>query len=205
MNLKEKRNVVLLLLGAIAIIIVGVVLIANLGEKEPKVVSKPINEKVNLTEVFNEIEKIEGFEDIKAIENMESNNGFSGENEENEMNNPSENEEKKENAKNQAKIAEEEIDLGKYNILEKKAIVKTDDNYINEVWMIKLGDYSQQEEVSRLLGNRIRKLKEGFRENTTQMQIIEQAVIKQEDGIIIMVISPKIDEVVKTIEKEMNK
>ncbi len=205
MNLKEKRNVVLLLLGAIAIIIVGVVLIANLGEKEPKVVSKPINEKVNLTEVFNEIEKIEGFEDIKAIENVESNNGFSGENEENEMNNPSENEEKKENTKNQAKIPEEEIDLGKYNILEKKAIVKTDDNYINEVWMIKLGDYSQQEEVSRLLGNRIRKLKEGFRENTTQMQIIEQAVIKQEDGIIIMVISPKIDEVVKIIEKEMNK
>ncbi len=207
MNLKEKRSVVLLLLGVMLIIIAVIAVFINLGEKDQKVISKPINEKVNLAEVFNEIEKIEGFEDIKSMENG---NGFSGENEMNNLNedelpNIIESGEKKENIENQEKIAEEEIDLGKYNVLEKKAIVKTNDDYINEVWMIKLGDYSQQEEVCRLLGNRIRKLKQGFSDNEEQMQILEQAVIKQEDGIIIMVISPKADEVAKTIEKEMNK
>lgn len=99
--------------------------------------------------------------------------------------------------------AEDEIDFKEYSVLEKKAMVYTTDESVNEVWMIKLGSYDQQEDVCRILGNRVQKLKNAFNGNAQQKAVIKEAVIKQEDGIVIMIISPYVKIIEETIAKEM--
>ena len=99
----------------------------------------------------------------------------------------------------------EEIDFKKYNVLEKGAIVNTTDEEINEVWLIKLGSLQQQEEVCRILGTRVQKLKNAFENNKEQMTILNNAVIKQEDGIIIMILSSDAKQIEETIANEMKK
>lgn len=100
---------------------------------------------------------------------------------------------------------EDEIDFGKYNVLERKAIVNTVDNNVDEVWMVKLSDYNQQEDIMRIFGNRIQKLRNGFEASGDQVSVLDNAVIKQEDGIVIMIASPDVYEIEKTIASVMGK
>ena len=97
----------------------------------------------------------------------------------------------------------EEIDFNEYNALEKKALVYTTDENVNEIWMIKLGNYNQQEDVCRILGQRVQKLKSAFENNEAQLKILNEAIIKQEEGIVIMIISPDAKEVEEKIAKSM--
>lgn len=97
----------------------------------------------------------------------------------------------------------DEIDFNEYNVLEKKALVYTTDENVNEIWMIKLGSYNQQEDVCRMLGQRVRKLKSAFENNEAQLKILNEAIIKQEEGIVIMIISPDAKEVEEKIAKAM--
>lgn len=97
----------------------------------------------------------------------------------------------------------DEIDFSEYNVLEKKALVYTTDENVNEIWMIKLGSYNQQEDVCRILGQRVRKLKSAFENNKAQLKILNEAIIKQEEGIVIMIISPDAKEVEEKIAKAM--
>lgn len=97
----------------------------------------------------------------------------------------------------------DEIDFNEYNVLEKKALVYTTDENVNEIWMIKLGNYNQQEDVCRILGQRVRKLKSAFENNGAQLKILNEAIIKQEEGIVIMIISPDAKEVEEKIAKAM--
>ena len=97
----------------------------------------------------------------------------------------------------------EEIDFNEYNVLEKKALVYTTDENVNEIWMIKLGNYNQQEDVCRILGQRVQKLKSAFENNEAQLKILNEAIIKQEEGIVIMIISPDAKEVEEKIAKAM--
>lgn len=177
----NKKKIILI--SILAIVIIGIVaLISMLNNSQNKIViSKPINEKVSLENVFQKL----------------------GELEEPEISGDTENEQiQKEPLKENP---EEEIDFAKYNVLEKKAIVKTNDQIVDEVWMIKLGSYDQQEEVCKILGNRVQKLKNAFANNPTQLANLENAVIKQEDGIIIMIISENVKTLEETIAKEMKK
>ena len=97
----------------------------------------------------------------------------------------------------------DEIDFNEYNVLEKKALVYTTDENVNEIWMIKLGNYNQQEDVCRILGQRVQKLKSAFENNEAQLKILNEAIIKQEEGIVIMIISPDAKEVEEKIAKSM--
>lgn len=97
----------------------------------------------------------------------------------------------------------DEIDFNEYNVLEKKALVYTTDENVNEIWMIKLGNYNQQEDVCRILGQRVQKLKSAFENNEAQLKILNEAIIKQEEGIVIMIISPDAKEIEEKIAKAM--
>ena len=97
----------------------------------------------------------------------------------------------------------DEIDFNEYNVLEKKALVYTTDENVNEIWMIKLESYNQQEEVCRILGQRVQKLKSAFENNEAELKILNEAIIKQEEGIVIMIISPDAKEVEEKIAKAM--
>ena len=175
---------------AIAAVLVLVIVLAcmmifkNDGETKERVDNTPVNKSVDIAKVFEAIEKIEGFEK----------EDFSGEIHEE----PNEDEPVKKEILNEANI-----DFGKYNVLEKKAIVKTTDEYVNEVWIIKLGDIKQQEDVVRILGNRLQKLKNAFAGDRYQTAVLNNAIIKQEDGIVVMIISPNDDEIEKTIAEVM--
>ena len=187
----DKKKVILkcLLIVCVVLVVAAVVFFCmrNGDNGEVKVSSKPINETVNLEEVFEKIKQIDG---MMPIDEMHSGEEFEG--------GP---EEEKENKKTWAD--EEEIDFGKYSVLEKKALVNTTDDTVNEVWMIKLGNYNQQEEVCRILGTRVNKLKTGFKDDALQSGILKDAVIKQEDGIVIMIISPEAREIEETSAKAM--
>ena len=187
MDMKKRVILAVLLVGIVAIACMMIfgrgnenVVIPNPNEK---VDNTPINKTVELTSVFEEIEKISGMEK-EQIESGE----MAPENED----------------PNKKEIKDEEnIDFGNYDVLEKKAIVKTTDDYVNEVWMIKLGNINQQEHVARLLGNRVQKLRNAFAEDAMQTAIINNAIIKQENGIMIMIISPNEKEIEKTIAEAM--
>ena len=97
----------------------------------------------------------------------------------------------------------DEIDFNEYNVLEKKALVYTTDENVNEIWMIKLGNYNQQEDVCRILGQRVQKLKSAFENNEAQLKILNEAIIKQEEGRVIMIISPDAKEIEEKIAKAM--
>lgn len=97
----------------------------------------------------------------------------------------------------------DEIDFNEYNVLEKKALVYTTDENVNEIWMIKLGNYNQQEDVCRILGQRVQKLKSAFENNEAELKILNEAIIKQEEGIVIMIISPDAKEAEEKIAKAM--
>ena len=97
----------------------------------------------------------------------------------------------------------EEIDFKKYNVLEKGAIVNTTEEKINETWVIKLGSLEQQEEVCRILGTRVQKLKNEFKDNKDQTDILNKAIIKQEDGVVIMIIAPNAEKIEEIIAKSM--
>ena len=207
----------LIIVGILVLIVIGVILIislknneaGNINNPDSKVDITPVNNQVNLEEIFKEIEKIEGMTNNRA--DRESN---VGQKESGEINRRPENAEEKygleqsnpedetENLKQSN--PEDEIDFGKYKALEKKAIVNTTDDNVNEVWMIKLGDSNQQEDVCRILGRRIQKLKNAFRDDELQTRILNDAVIKQEDGIVIMIVSSNKNEIEKTIGNLMN-
>lgn len=182
----KKKIIQKSLLGfCIVLVVIILVIIATKTDNDTvKIESKPINTRVNLETVFKAIEQIEGFENYEEMMSGEIVEDISGE----------------------AKWAdEEEIDFGAYGVLEKKAKVNTTEEFVNEVWMIKLGKYEQQEAVCRLLGTRLQKLKAAFAEDEQQSKILQSAVIKQEDGIVIMIISPNVEELEETIAKEMEK
>ena len=169
----EKRKIAqisIIIIGIIIIAAVSIILITSNKEKTPIVVSKPINETVNLEKVFDKIETLEGM-DVEIVE---------------------------ENRKD-----ETEIDFKEYDVLEKKAIIYTTDEAVNEVWMVKLGDYNQQEDVCRIFGNRVQKLKSAFEGNDEQISILQNAVIKQENGIVVMILSPYAKTIEETIANEM--
>ncbi len=166
MNKKKIISIGVLVIGIVSVIIV-VSLILN--KKGPSIiVSKPLNEKVNLEEVLKSIEKVDS-----DVANEDIAKGV------------------------------EEIDFNEYNALEKKALVYTTDENVNEIWMIKLGNYNQQEDVCRILGQRVQKLKSAFENNEAQLKILNEAIIKQEEGIVIMIISPDAKEVEEKIAKSM--
>ena len=166
MNKKKIISIGVLVIGIASVIIV-VSLILN--KKGPSIiVSKPLNEKVNLEEVLKSIEKVDS-----DVANEDIAKGV------------------------------EEIDFNEYNALEKKALVYTTDENVNEIWMIKLGNYNQQEDVCRILGQRVQKLKSAFENNEAQLKILNEAIIKQEEGIVIMIISPDAKEVEEKIAKSM--
>lgn len=167
MDKKKIFKIGIVALGIILIIAFCVVLFTKKDGGEEFVKAKPINEKVNLEQVFAEIEKIEGFEVYD--DNFES----------------------------------DEIDFGKYSTLDRKAIVFTTDNEVNEVWMVKLSDFNQQEDVMRIFGNRIQKLRNGFEDSKEQLSVLNEAVVKQEDGIVIMIASTDVYEIEKTIASQM--
>jgi len=91
------------------------------------------------------------------------------------------------------------------NGLIRRAIIKTDDDIVDEVWIVKLNDKESQEKVARILGNRIRKLKDGFKENKTELMVIESSEIKQENDVVIMIASPNKASIENIIAKEMTK
>ena len=166
MNKKKIISIGVLVIGIVSVIIV-VSLILN--KKGPSIiVSKPLNEKVNLEEVLKSIEKVDS-----DVANEDIAKGV------------------------------EEIDFNEYNALEKKALVYTTDENVNEIWMIKLGNYNQQEDVCRILGQRVQKLKSAFENNEAQLKRLNEAIIKQEEGIVIMIISPDAKEVEEKIAKSM--
>lgn len=196
--MKDKR----FLIAAVVLVVIAIVLVVLLradkpgysGGNEQYVDTTPIS-KVNLEEVFKELEKIEGIGDGEMPAEENDLSGEAMDNEESNIENPDDEQEEI--------IPEEEIDFGRFEGLEKKAIVKTTDDQVNEIWMIKLGNIKQQEDVCRILGNRIQKLKNAFEDDAVQTNILKRAVIKQEDGVIIMIASPQDDEVEKTIAKVM--
>lgn len=166
MNKKKIISIGVLVIGIVSVIIV-VSLILN--KKGPSIiVSKPLNEKVNLEEVLKNVEETDS-----DVENEDIAKGV------------------------------DEIDFNEYNVLEKKALVYTTDENVNEIWMIKLGSYNQQEDVCRMLGQRVRKLKSAFENNEAQLKILNEAIIKQEEGIVIMIISPDAKEIEEKIAKAM--
>ena len=179
----EKKNILI-----IAVMILGVALclwlIGSRDVSETFVSAKAINQKVNLDDVFAEIDKIY-FGDNESI-NQDAEVG---------------------EIQNEEIIPidapEDEIDFGKYESLERRAIVNTNNNKIDEVWMIKLSELEQQEDIFRIFGNRIQKLKNGSEENEERAIVLSNAVIKQEDGIVIMIASDKVIELEKTIAREM--
>lgn len=190
MDMKKRAMIAVIVVGIIAVLCIVMFGRGNENGVTPnpdeKVDNTPINKTVDLSSVFEEIEKIEGMK-------KETVEGVSGEE-------PIENPEEP----NKKEIKDEEnIDFGNYNVLEKKAIVKTTDEYVNEVWMIKLGNINQQEHVARLLGNRVQKLRNAFAEDAMQTAIINKAIIKQENGIVIMIISPNEKEIEKAIAEAM--
>ena len=166
MNKKKIISIGVLVIGIVSVIIV-VSLILN--KKGPSIiVSKPLNEKVNLEEVLKSVEEVDS-----DIENEDIAKGV------------------------------DEIDFNEYNVLEKKALVYTTDENVNEIWMIKLESYNQQEDVCRILGQRVQKLKSAFENNEAELKILNEAIIKQEEGIVIMIISPDAKEVEEKIAKAM--
>lgn len=96
------------------------------------------------------------------------------------------------------------LDFSKYNVPYKKAIVNTSEESVNEVWLIKLGDVNQRESVARVLGNRLQELRDKFAKDVTQTAILERAIIKQENDVVMMIISPNENEIAKIIAETMS-
>jgi len=199
--MKLKNNIILLTILVVVLIILGILIRqSKLRYKDDELSLKdvsPINTQIDLEEIFREIDKIAGIGNRNEIYEM----NISG-------NNTSDIENKigieDKDFQSKQSNPEDEIDFGKYEGLEMKAIVNTTDNEVNEVWMIKLGNINQQEDVCRILGRRIQKLKNAFREDEAQTRILNEAVIKQEDGIVIMIISPNDNDIEKTIGNIMS-
>lgn len=192
----DKRRVIQCLLILIIAVVLAVVIVtlyrSNHGE-DTIVENKPLNSKVDLNIVFEEIVKLDGAGFPKDIDD-EMNNENESNSSEGEVNDNKQN----------STAPEDEIDFGKFDVLEKKAIVNTTDEQVNEVWMVKLGNYDQQEEVCRVFGNRLQKLRNGFAENAQQLNIINDAVIKQEGAIVIMIASPMRREIEQKISEVMD-
>ena len=170
---KKKLVIKIILIICIIALITGIILIA-LKNRE----NKPTNV---VSKPLNENVKLEEvFKKIEQLEGMEI----------------------IEDTSNYIQEAEE-IDFREYDVLEKGAIVNTTDEEINEVWMIKLGSIEQQEDVCRILGTRVQKLKNAFEDDEKQSEILSKAVIKQEDGVVIMVISANAKQIEEAIANEM--
>lgn len=164
MDKKKLFSICILAIGIISVIVVAVIML-NKNTPTPIIKSKPLNERVNLEQVFQAIsEENQSEEQVKSAD---------------------------------------ELEFDQYEALEKKAIINTNDESVDEVWMIKLGSYEQQEDVCRILGTRVQKLKSAFENNVAQMKIVNSAIIKQEDGIVIMIISPDAKEIEEKIAQAM--
>ena len=181
---------------AIGIIVVAVIsfillLVFKGNGTLPSFVPKgPLNNEVNLNIVLSDLEdKIRGEQPEQEIEEPNPD-------EENFIENP-------EDEEPEEVLDESILDFNEYSYLERKALVLTKDSQVNEVWLVKLTDYNEQEAVARILGNRIRKLKNAFQENPEQLKIIEDAVVKQEEGIMIAIISPHSRNIEKALASEI--
>ena len=185
--MKNKNAVWQIAIGIIVVaIVVFVLLWIFKGGGRTIIPPKPLNPTVNLSAILGDMQDIirgDTYNQItpegEAVEGME------------------------EMKKTPTALDETIMDFGEYSYLEKKAVVYTNDESINEVWLVKLTTYEEQEAVARLFGNRIMKLRNAFQENAEQMQIISDAVIKQEDGMVIAIISPNRQAIEKAIDNAM--
>ena len=149
----EKKKTVWLwvILIIVVVVLIGILVWRGKGKESIFVTpKKPINTTMNLATVLEDIQaEITG----EANQKEELQDEWS---EENELEEPLPEEEPPK--------AEDEtiLDFGEYEYLEKKAIVYTTQESINEVWLVKLTSYDEQEAIARLFGNRIRKLKSAF-------------------------------------------
>ncbi len=198
----EKKNI-LIILAVLLVVIIAIVAIVLLTKKTGNtlkpVSSKPINMQVQLNTVFAELSTFDEFNTNISNPTVDGEGENSGENDdgippeelpENQVPEP---------------LNESEIDFGIYAPLDKKAIINTNDSTVSEVWMIKLSNMNQQEAICRILGTRLQKLRNSFKDDARNTAILNSAVIKQEDAIVIMIISENVREIEETISNAMMK
>lgn len=190
----KKKNLLIAIL-IILVLILLLLVIRRCAKQNPALPQKPLNETVDLNAVFSQIENAmeeENQEEAPLEEAMD-----------NEIDSEIEAEDTAKQATTKTWPDEEEIDFGDFNFLTKKAIVHTTDDKVNEVWMVKLTSLDQQEALARIFRGRTERLKEAFHDNEEQLAVISNAVIKQEDGIMIAIISPSVNKIEKTIADSM--
>ena len=202
-----------ILIGALVLILIlTVVLILSVKKEKTETLipdDKPLNTQANLEEII-ELIKAELIDTSGSTETNQEESTISTSSEEvseekveEEVNTNAEGSNRETVSETQSVKDESEIDFREYSGLTKKAIVLTNDYEVNEAWLVKLTSYEQQEEISRIFGNRIIKLRQAFQNNDEQLRIINNALIKQEDGIVIMVISPEREKLEKLIASQM--
>lgn len=101
--------------------------------------------------------------------------------------------------------ANELVDLKKYVGLEKMVAQSIDDNKFLEVWLVKISKESQSVDLFRIFNKRIENLKEEYKHDEIISNVIRNEsniVIKQQNGIVIMIISNDVNDVENVIDSK---
>ena len=204
MNSEKLKKILICVIVCILVVAVLIILAFRMNTKneqnrEEKIASA-INTKLNLDMVFADIEKL--YTNTNS-EPQEIPTELSGEEFDKSQDNTDENIDGSKVIKGEE--IKDYLDFGDLSKIEMGAYINTDDEHIDEVWIVKLDKMENQEKVARLLGNRMRKLKEGFKENKTELMVIESSEIKQENDVVIMIASPNKASIENIIAKEMTK
>ena len=100
------------------------------------------------------------------------------------------------------------IDLGEYAGLEKKVAKYEDEDEFTEVWLFKISEQSQATKIFRKFNHRINELRYQYEENPQISEILnneKNIVMKQQQGIAIIIISDNVEKVEKAVDKEFLK
>lgn len=104
--------------------------------------------------------------------------------------------------------ANELINLGEYEGLEKRVAKYEDEENFTEVWLFKISEQNQASKIFRKFNNRINELRFQYEDNPQISAILndeKNIVMKQQQGIAIIIISNNIEEVEKAVDKEFLK
>lgn len=99
--------------------------------------------------------------------------------------------------------ANELIDLEGYKGLEKKVAKYEDNNEYTEIWLLKISERSQPIKIFRKFNERIESLRYEYKNNSRISKILnneDNIIMKQQNGIVIIIISNEAKEIEKSID-----
>lgn len=186
---KKRVKKIILVIGSIIVIASIIAVIANL-QKDSNIKDNEIGiiqggntaaegmEPINQTIVLNDILQHIKNDEVNKLEAIEDNE------------------------------ANELLNLRNYVGLEKRVAQYIGEDEFTEVWLLKISEEAQAIDLFRMFDERIQNLRNEYKDNANIMEILQDEnniILKQQSGIVIMIISDDAENVEKSIDIEFLK